>query len=37
MGSLLISLCYQPNTFRMCIIVLKASGLPEADGGHFPG
>lgn len=37
LGSLLISLCYQRNTSRVCIIVLKASGLPDiAGGGHVP-
>lgn len=36
-GSLLISLCYQPNVSRMCIIVLKASGLQHGEGSHAPG
>ncbi|XP_057307046.1 synaptotagmin-7-like [Hydractinia symbiolongicarpus] len=34
-GSLLVSLCYQPSGSRICITVLKASGLPENMGGHF--
>jgi len=35
-GSLLVSLCYQPSTSRMSIIVLKASGLPVTENGHTP-
>lgn len=39
MGSLLVSLCYQPAVSRMCIVVLKASGLPYHGEGssHAPG
>ena len=32
-----MSLCYQPNTSQVSIIVLKAMGLPELEGGSHPG
>jgi len=33
-GSLLVSVCYQPTGNRMAIVVMKANDLPETDGGH---
>ncbi|XP_002161536.1 synaptotagmin-7 [Hydra vulgaris] len=38
LGSLLISLCYQPNGNQVCIVILKATGLPDTEGklsDHF--
>ena len=36
-GELLVSLCYQPSSSQVSVIVLKANGLPEAPSGNRPG
>lgn len=30
-GQILLSLCYQPTTHRVTVVLLKAKGLPKLD------
>lgn len=36
-GQVLLSLCYQPTTYRVTVILIKAKGLPKLDVSGLAG
>lgn len=36
-GQVLLSLCYQPTTHRVTVVLLKAKGLPKLDVSGMAG